>query len=60
MTPEQARDFQKEAKRLQARMRAGHVDPEDVIILARLVEEILAHLAHSLEIRAQKPKRNAA
>ena len=51
MTPDQARDLQSEMKRLSNRMRAGHFEPEDALMLARTVEEILAHIAAREEAR---------
>ncbi len=57
MTGDQARDLQNEVKRLQSRWIGGHVDPEDMLILGKIVEEMLAHMAAALEAREKVPRR---
>ena len=57
MTPDQARDLQSEMKRLQNRIRGGHSAPEDHLMLARTLEEILAHIAAREEARSRVPRK---
>jgi len=57
MTGEQARDLQHEMQRLQKRWIGGHVDPEDMLMLGKVIEEMLAHMAAALEAREKVPRR---
>jgi hypothetical protein len=57
MTPDQARDLQSEMKRLADQMRGGHFEPEDALMLARTIEEILSHIAAREEARSRVPRK---
>lgn len=58
MTPNQARDLQSEMKRLASRLRAGHLEAEDVLMVVRTVEELLSHIAAREEARLRVPRKN--
>lgn len=57
MTPAQIADLLRETQRLQVAARATHVATEDFIILARIVEELLAHQKQRAEIAVKKSRR---
>lgn len=57
MTPERARDRQEQLQRIARALLDGHLEPSDVLILARTVEEILAHIADREEARSRVPKK---
>lgn len=56
MKSSQLRDCQNETKRIQARLRAGHAEADDMIVLARLLEELFAHEAALQECRESKQR----
>lgn len=59
MTPNQARDFQAKVEKIAYRMLAGHMEAEDMIVLARISAEILSHIAAREEARMRVPNVSA-
>lgn len=56
MTSEQARNLENEMQHVVKRLRAGHLEAEDVLMVAQTLEEVLAHLASAMESLTKNPR----
>jgi hypothetical protein len=57
MTPDQARDLQSEMTRVAQRIHIGHQEPQDVLMIALTLVEVLSHISAREEARSRVPRK---